>query len=72
MNISSYDGLHLLLLVMVVYLSLLQTALLKTVEVQTEYLGYFTKNIQSFGSSSIYVVSDIDETAKIYMKLSRQ
>ena len=30
-----------------VYLTLLETALLKAVEVQTEYLDYFTRNIQS-------------------------
>ena len=48
----------------VVYLTLLETEPLKIVEVQTECLDYFTRNIQSFGSSSIYVVSDIDETGK--------
>ena len=31
-------------------------------EVQTEYLDYFTGNIQSFGSILICVVCDIDET----------
>ena len=50
----------------------LETATLKRVEVKTEYLDYFTRNIQSFGSISIYVVSDIDETEKISLKISRQ
>ena len=56
----------------VVYLTLLDTAPLKTVEVQTEYLDYFIRDIQSFGSSLICVVSDIDETGKKDLKLSRQ
>ena len=56
----------------VVYLSLLETASLKTVKVQTEYLNYFTRYIQSFGSSLIYVVSNIDETEKRALKLDRQ
>ena len=43
------DGFHLWLLGTVVYLTLLETALLKTVEVQTEYLEYYTIDIQSFG-----------------------
>ena len=42
------------------------------VEVQTEYLEYFTRNIQTFGLSLICVVSDIDETGKRALKLSRQ
>ena len=45
---------------------------LKTVEVQTEYLDYFTRNIQSFGSISICVVSDIEETGEISVKLAIQ
>ena len=60
--ISSCDGLHLWLLGGVVYLTLLNTATLKTVEVQTEYLDYFTRNIKYFGSSLICVVSNIDKT----------
>ena len=44
-----------------VYLTLLGTTLLKTFEVQTEYLDYFTRNIKSFGSSLICVVSDIEK-----------
>ena len=47
---------------MVVYLTLLETASLKTVEVQTEYLDYFTRNIQPFCLSLICVVLDIDKT----------
>ena len=54
----------------VVYLNLLDTATLKTVEVQTEYLYYFKRNIQSFGSSLICVISDIDETGKRALKLA--
>ena len=50
-------------------LTLLETAPLKTVEVQTEYLDYFKKDIQSFGLSLICVVSDIDETGKSDLKL---
>ena len=57
---------------MVVYLTLLETAPLKTVEVQTEYPDYFTRNNQSFGLSLICVVSDIDKTGKIALKLARQ
>ena len=57
-----------------VYLTLLDMTTLKTAEVQTEYLDYFTRNIQSFGSSFICVVSDMDETGKralkIYSKLN--
>ena len=70
--ISSCDGLHLWLLGAVVYLILLETAPLKTVEVQTEYLGYFTRNIKSFGSSFICLVDDIDKTRKRCFNLSRQ
>ena len=43
---------------------------LKTVEVQTEYLDYFTSNIQYFGSSLICVVSNIGNTGKIALKLA--
>ena len=39
----SGDGLHLWLLGALVYLTLLGTTLLKTVEVQTEYLDYYTR-----------------------------
>ena len=49
LRISSGDGLYLWLLGAVVCLTLLETAPLKTVEVQTEYLDFFTRNIQSFG-----------------------
>ena len=48
----------------VVYLTLLDMAPLKTAEVQTEYLDYLTKNKQSFGSSLICVVINIDKTGK--------
>ena len=51
------------------YLTLLETTPLKIVEVKTEYLVYFTSNIQSFGSSLIYVVSNIEETGKRELKL---
>ena len=44
----------------------------ETVEVQTEYLDYFTRNIQSFGLSLICLVSDIDETGKRDLKLAGQ
>ena len=53
-------------------LTLLYTATLKAVEVQTEYLAYFTRDIQSFGLSLICVVSNIDETGKIALMLDRQ
>ena len=43
--ISSGDSLHLWLLGAVFYLTLLETAPLKTAEVQTEYLDYFSRNI---------------------------
>ena len=56
----------------VVFLTFLETAQLKKVEVQTEYLDNFTRNIKSFGSSSICVVSDIDDTGKRALKLARQ
>ena len=59
-------------MVAVFYLTLLETAPLKTVEVQTEYLDYCTRNIKSFGSSLIYVVSDIDKTSKRALNLARQ
>ena len=45
---------------------------MKIVEVLTEYLDYFTRNIQSFGLSSIFVVSDIEDTGKRSVKLSSQ
>ena len=57
---------------MVVYLNLLKTSPLKIVEVQTEYLDYCTRNIQSFGLILICVVSGIDETRKRDSKLARQ
>ena len=41
------------------------------VEMKTEYLYYFTRNIQSFGSSLIFVVSDIDDTGKRDLNLAR-
>ena len=40
---------HLFLLGVVVYLTLLEMAPLKTVQVKTEYLDYFRRNIHSFG-----------------------
>ena len=43
------DGLHQWLLVAVIYLTLLETAPMKIVQVQTEYLDYYTRNIESFG-----------------------
>ena len=46
----------------VVYITLLDTALLKTVEVQTEYLDYCASNIQSFGLIFIDVVSELVTT----------
>ena len=52
--------------------NLVGDALLKTVELQTEYLDYFTRNIQSFGPSLICVVSDIDETWKRALNITRQ
>ena len=55
-----------------VYLTLLETAPLKTVEVQNEYLDYFTRDIQSFGSSLIYAVSNIDKTGMRTLKLAKQ
>ena len=63
---------HLYVLGALVYLTLLETTPLKTVEVQTEYLDYITKNIQPFGSSLVCLVSDIDETGKRALKLASQ
>ena len=40
--------------------------------VETEYLDFFTRNIQSFGLSLIGVVSDIDETWKTDLRLASQ
>ena len=62
LSIYYCDGLYLWLLGAVVYLTFLEAVPLKTVEVQNEYLDYFTRTIQSFGSSSICVVCDIDKT----------
>ena len=45
---------------------------IEKVEVKTEYLDYFMRNIQSFGSSSICGISDIDETRKRSLKLASQ
>ena len=45
---------------------------LEKVEVQTDYLAYTTRNIQSFGLSLIYVVSIIDKTGKKALKLAIQ
>ena len=45
---------------------------IENVEVQTEYLDYFKRNIQSFGSSLICVVCDIYNTDKRALKLSRK
>ena len=55
-----------------VCLILLETKTLKTVEVQTEYLDYFTRDIQSLGSSLMCVLSDIEKTSKTILKLARQ
>ena len=63
---------HLYLLGALVYLTLLETTPLKTVQVQTEYLDYFTGNIQPFGSSLVFLVIDIDETGKRSLKLASQ
>ena len=54
------------------YLTLLETAPLKTVDLQTEYLDYFSRNIQSFGLSLICVVSDKKDTRKIDFKIASQ
>ena len=48
----------------VVYLTLLELTTFTTVEVPTEYLYYFSRNIKSFGLSLICVLSDIDQTKK--------
>ena len=56
----------------VVYIALLETEPLKIVDVETEYLDYFTRNTQSFGSSLICVLSNIGETGKRALKLARQ
>ena len=72
LRISSGEVLHLSFLGAVVYLTLLETALLKTVEVQAEYLDYFTSNIQYFGSIFICVVIDIYNTGKRAFNLSSQ
>ena len=53
LRFSPGDGLHLWLLSEIVYLTWLDTATLKTVEIQTEYLDYFPRNIQSIGLSLI-------------------
>ena len=45
LHISYGGGLHMWLLVALVYLTLLEMTPLKTVEVRTEYLDYFTSNI---------------------------
>ena len=47
----SGEGLHLLFLGALFYLTLMETKQLKTVDVQTEYLDYFTRNIQYIGLS---------------------
>ena len=49
LRISSGDVLHLWLLVVIVYLTLMETAPLKRIEVLTEYLDYSMRKIQSFG-----------------------
>ena len=54
------------------YLTFLETTPLKTVEVQTEYLDYFTRNTKSFGSSYICVISGIYKTGKRALKLDSQ
>ena len=45
---------------------------IEKVEVQNEYLNYLTSNIQSFSSSFIYVVINIDKTRKIDLKIYRK
>ena len=57
--IFSGGNLPLWLLGAVFYLTLLDTATLKKVVLKTEYLDYFTRNIQSFGLSLICVVRKI-------------
>ena len=71
LHISSSVSLLLWLLGAVVYLTLLETALLKSVEVQTEYLYHFSKNIQSSGSSLMWAVQYRNETRKRDFKLAR-
>ena len=63
---------HLWMLGALVYLTLLETEPLKTVGVQTEYLDYFTRSIQSIVLSLICVVSNIDETGKRSLKIASQ
>ena len=63
---------QLLLLGALVYLTLLGTTPLRTVEVKTECLYNFTRNIQYFRLSLIYMVSDIDKTGKRALKLASQ
>ena len=68
--ISSGDGLHLWLLGALVYLTLFG---IDTVEISwcvNWITRHFTRNIQSFGSSLIYVVCNIDETGKRNLKLA--
>ena len=72
LSIYYSNGLHLWLLGVVVYLTLLEKVPLKTVEVQTEYLDYCTKNIQSFGLSLICVVININKTTKRAFQLASQ
>ena len=55
-----------------VYLNFVGTTQLKTVEVKTKYLDYFTRNIKCSGLSFICVVSDIDETGKRALKIASQ
>ena len=48
--------------------NLLETKPLKIVDVQTDYLDYYTRNIQYFDSSLICVISNIDKTTNKYFK----
>ena len=63
---------HLCLLEVLSYITLLVKTTLKNVEVQNEYLDYFTRDMQFFGSSLICVVSYNGATGKRALKLSRQ
>ena len=72
LHIYSCDIFHLWLLGVVFRLTLLDTEPLKTVEVKTEYLDYFSRNVQSFGLSLICVFSNKNKTRKRSVKLSRQ
>ena len=65
LRISSGDGLHLWLLGALVYLNLFGIDPFKKIWGVNWIPRDFTRNIKSFGSSSICVVCDIDETQRI-------